>query len=152
MLFAVEKAISENEFYRRRHGSSARRGAQDERMAMGLLGANVDNMAHGKVWCVYHKRRDPLILKDDTAFHKSPQSLISSGHIGAPWKYTSNFSTHFAVTRSPLRYPAELPIHGLSSRISKMMVGTPNGKLCARSRSIVGAVDETVSFSNSEDR
>jgi hypothetical protein len=48
-LFAVEKAIPKNELYHRWYGSSSRRCTQSERMALGLLGTNVDNLAHGKV-------------------------------------------------------------------------------------------------------
>ncbi len=47
-----EAAISEDELYHRRYGSSARRCTQGQRMALGVLGANVDHLAHGKVWCV----------------------------------------------------------------------------------------------------
>lgn len=82
------------------------------------------------------------LIRNETSFCQLLQFLTSSGHIGVPWKCTSNFSTHCAVTMSPLRYPAKLPIRGLSSRISKKTVGTPNGKTCARSRSTGGTVDD----------
>jgi hypothetical protein len=49
----VEKAIPKDEFYRRWFGSSPCRCAQGEGMALGLLGANVDNLAHSKIWCVH---------------------------------------------------------------------------------------------------
>ena len=51
-LIVVEKAISEDELNHRRHGSPARRRAQSQGMALGLLRANVDYLAHGKVRCV----------------------------------------------------------------------------------------------------
>ena len=51
-LIVVEKAVSEDELDHRRHGSPARRCAQSQGMALGLLGANVDYLAHGKVRCV----------------------------------------------------------------------------------------------------
>jgi hypothetical protein len=85
-----------------------------------------------------------LLIRNETPFCQLPQSLTSSGHIGVPWKCTLNFSKHCAVTTSPLRHPAKLPIRGLSSRISKRTVGTPNGKTCARSRSIGGTHDEAM--------
>jgi hypothetical protein len=46
---AIEKAISEDVFHRRRHGGPPHRCPQNKRVALGLLRANVDHLAHGKV-------------------------------------------------------------------------------------------------------
>ena|SRR6266850_1767153 len=92
------------------------------------------------------RKRHPYSFEIRRRFYQSHRYLTSSGHIGDPWRSTSGFSTHCAVTKSPSRPPARLPIRGLSSRISKMTVGTSNGSPCARSRSIDGTVDEAMSF------
>ena len=85
----------------------------------------------------------PLVQDSENAA-QSPRSLTSSCRTGVRWNYTLNFSTPYARTTSPSRRLEKPPIRGSNNRVSRTTVGTRNGKLFARSRSIDGRGGEKI--------
>ncbi len=79
-------------------------------MALGLLGANVDNLAHGKVWCVHHKRH-PARSKVQTQF--SPVTSISD----ILWPYRRSLEQHVALLDTLLS-------HNVSFEMSRKVANT----------------------------
>lgn len=59
-------------------------------MALGLLGANVDNLAHGKVWCV-HPQAPSLLVRNTTPF--LPVTSISD----ILWPYRRSLEEHVGL-------------------------------------------------------